>query len=583
MSAVHRRCATLLAAGFLAASGLPQLSEQWTATIDGENLPDLAVGVVTDTAGAAVVTGHVQTSATGYDIVTRKYARDGSVLWTATYDGTLHQADTATAIAMDGAGNVFVVGTTTVGAANTDLVVLKYSKSGALLWTYVYGGSSGVNDAPESVTLDPTTGDAWIAGAQNGLYSVWRLRADGTLAFIYVSPRTGSARRVRLDADGNALAIGAGRLFGGADALTLVKLSPTGTVLGTALYSHPGAAATSALDLAISPNGKITAVGAFQINFINFDALVVQFDAALVLQWATVWSAPNYEALFRIERTPFGDYVVAGWATNAIGQFDVLALRLSDAGTILVTDLWDGGAGLHDYPSDLALDPAGNAYLVGTTTPSTGVTRFFVRKYDQQLGFVQTIASFGAGPVGNGGNRLAINSNGDVWAAGTLSSGNEFSDWGVVQYRQSYLVPLFVTLEDWIASAEGQVVHVTLTIPGGQTADTYATLDGGNFGLAHVPFSGIQTLRAKGSHWLTRAFPDLDVSVGTPTANVSLPNGDVNGNDSIGISDFLALRSAFGSVPGNPNWNPEADLNGSGAVNVADFLILRKNFGQAGQ
>lgn len=70
----------------------------------------------------------------------------------------------------------------------------------------------------------------------------------------------------------------------------------------------------------------------------------------------------------------------------------------------------------------------------------------------------------------------------------------------------------------------------------------------------------------------------------TPTLNLGPPtNGDVNDDNTIRIADFLALHRAFGSVPGNPNWNPEADLNGSGTVNVADFLILRKNFGQAGQ
>ncbi|MCW5942558.1 MAG: hypothetical protein KIS66_10025 [Fimbriimonadaceae bacterium] len=583
MGTVLRRCSALFAGCVLFVSASPQLSHQWSATMDGGGLPDGAVDVVTDSVGNGVVAGSVQTAATNYDIVTRKYARDGSVLWTATYDGTAHLADAATAIAMDGAGNVVVVGTTGVGASNLDLVVLKYSKSGALQWSYVYGGSSGGNDAPESVTLDPATGDAWIAGAQNGLFSVWRVRANGTLDFLYVSTWTGASRRVRLDAAGNGYAIGNGHLFGGQDALTLVELGPTGSVLATAQYNRPGAVSTAGQDLVLSPDGQITTVGAFQVNPLNYDALVARFDASLAVQWATVWSAPFWDALFRIERSPFGEFVAVGWATTSNAVFDVLALRLSDAGAIMVADRWDAGAGLNDYPSDLALDPAGNPYLVGTATPSAGVSRLFVRKYDQGLGFVEMPTVFGAGPAGNGGNRVAINRNGDVWVAGTLSSGTEYPDWGVAQFRQSYVLPMFVNLQDWSVSAEGQVVRVLLTVEGVETADTYATLDGGNFGLAHVPFSGLQALRIKGSHWLTRMDPAFEVTPGSLTAYLSLPNGDVNGNDSIGISDFLALRSAFGSVPGNPNWNPEADLNGSGAVNVADFLILRKNFGQAGQ
>lgn len=61
-----------------------------------------------------------------------------------------------------------------------------------------------------------------------------------------------------------------------------------------------------------------------------------------------------------------------------------------------------------------------------------------------------------------------------------------------------------------------------------------------------------------------------------------LVNGDVNGDNSIGIADFLQLRAAFGSSNGSSNWNPNADLNGDGAVGIADFLVLRRNFGRAG-
>ncbi|MBW7929117.1 MAG: hypothetical protein H3C58_13740, partial [Fimbriimonadaceae bacterium] len=60
-------------------------------------------------------------------------------------------------------------------------------------------------------------------------------------------------------------------------------------------------------------------------------------------------------------------------------------------------------------------------------------------------------------------------------------------------------------------------------------------------------------------------------------------NGDVNGDNSVGIPDFIQLRNAFGSVPASPNWNPNADLNRDGSVSIADFLIFRSNFGATGE
>lgn len=62
----------------------------------------------------------------------------------------------------------------------------------------------------------------------------------------------------------------------------------------------------------------------------------------------------------------------------------------------------------------------------------------------------------------------------------------------------------------------------------------------------------------------------------------SLINGDIDGNNTVGSLDFSKLKLAFGSLPGDPNWNPEADLDGSGSVGLGDFSILKLNFGQIG-
>ena len=59
-------------------------------------------------------------------------------------------------------------------------------------------------------------------------------------------------------------------------------------------------------------------------------------------------------------------------------------------------------------------------------------------------------------------------------------------------------------------------------------------------------------------------------------------NGDVNGDNTVSLSDFSALRTAFNSTASDPNWNPNADLNGDGVVSLADFSILRNSFNESG-
>lgn len=58
--------------------------------------------------------------------------------------------------------------------------------------------------------------------------------------------------------------------------------------------------------------------------------------------------------------------------------------------------------------------------------------------------------------------------------------------------------------------------------------------------------------------------------------------GDVNGDGYVNAKDATMLGAAFGSSPGDGNWNPDADLNDDGIVNAKDAIIIGSNFGHSG-
>lgn len=64
---------------------------------------------------------------------------------------------------------------------------------------------------------------------------------------------------------------------------------------------------------------------------------------------------------------------------------------------------------------------------------------------------------------------------------------------------------------------------------------------------------------------------------------IVLTNGDVDGDNEVSLFDFGQLVAAFGSVPGDANWNPCADLDGDEEITLYDFGILVRNFGATGQ
>ena len=141
-----------------------------------------------------------------------------------------------------------------------------------------------------------------------------------------------------------------------------------------------------------------------------------------------------------------------------------------------------------------------------------------------------------------------------------------------------------VTLGDYVGSAQSQIVTIQVRNHGSTTPlDTYtAALDStGHYSVTTVR-SGTYDVSIQGAHWLRRVIPNVAFGSAGETANATLVNGDVNGDNVVSLADFNALRSAFGSSSGNGNWNANADLNGNGSVTLADFNILRSHFGQAG-
>lgn len=93
--------------------------------------------------------------------------------------------------------------------------------------------------------------------------------------------------------------------------------------------------------------------------------------------------------------------------------------------------------------------------------------------------------------------------------------------------------------------------------------------------------TGAFHISVQGGTFLRKVFA-IDTTSGNAIADVSLTNGDVNGDNAVNVQDFLTLRAAFGSTVGSPGFVEGADLNGDGSVNVLDFLLLRSTFGTSG-
>lgn len=62
--------------------------------------------------------------------------------------------------------------------------------------------------------------------------------------------------------------------------------------------------------------------------------------------------------------------------------------------------------------------------------------------------------------------------------------------------------------------------------------------------------------------------------------NITVKTYDVTNDGFIDIKDLLAAALAYGSQPGDPDWNPRADVNLDGFVDIKDILAIALHYGE---
>jgi uncharacterized delta-60 repeat protein len=130
-----------------------------------------AKAIAVDGNGNVFVTGYADYSSygSGYDYATIKYSNAGVPIWTNRFNGPgYNHANLATAIAVDSSGNAIVTGYSASYSGDYDIVTLKYSSAGAILWLDRYNGPGSGYDDGRAVAVD-SSGNVFVTGSSAGI------------------------------------------------------------------------------------------------------------------------------------------------------------------------------------------------------------------------------------------------------------------------------------------------------------------------------------------------------------------------------------------------------------------------------
>lgn len=255
----------------------------------GTDGADFATGVAVDDDGNVLVTGSTTGSFDGdpageRDVLVAKLDRLGNLLWRRQF-GT-EFSDAATAIGVDGDGNVYVTGTTqgTLGEArfgSVDGFIAKLTPDGEDVWIRQFG--SGIEDYPSSldVSADGTTVVAGTRYRADGF--VRRFDTLGNETWLLGKPTYDTVMGAAFDGDGNIVVVGSAteNPFAFPAVAYLEKYDADGDVVWS--RSLGPAEGSNALAVGTDSDGNVlvsgTTSGALDVDNPDGAAFLTKYDA----------------------------------------------------------------------------------------------------------------------------------------------------------------------------------------------------------------------------------------------------------------------------------------------------------------
>lgn len=125
---------------------------EWDTNWNGPSVDDIGKCIVVDEDGNVYVAA-ASDGTYGKDYLTIKYSPSGAVLWTQRYNGTGNGDDEPMAIELDEDQNVYVTGKSMGVNTGFDIVTIKYSQTGATFWIKIYNGEMNQDDVSYAMTF----------------------------------------------------------------------------------------------------------------------------------------------------------------------------------------------------------------------------------------------------------------------------------------------------------------------------------------------------------------------------------------------------------------------------------------------
>ena len=232
---------------------------------------------------------------TNYDIIVTKLSSTGTQLWAQTYNGTANSNDRPEAMIGD-ANGIYITGRSTVGTTE-NIITLKYALNGTLGWTASYGTTTG-NDRGDAIAV---RGNAvYVGGRTNGGGTddavTIKYNGTGVQQWAQIYTNIGNDRIYDIATDSLGFVYVAGQDNDGTDDNVLViKYNNAGVQQWLSTYDS-GTGYDQANALAVDCAGNVWITGRKQDAALADDLLTIKYNGKTGAQmWLDTYTGSNLD------------------------------------------------------------------------------------------------------------------------------------------------------------------------------------------------------------------------------------------------------------------------------------------------
>ena len=383
---------------------------------------------------------------TGFDYITLKYDNSGNLMWSRIYDGGVGSDDAPRDMTVDDSGYVYVTGYSYEGTSNggVNWLTIKYSKDGELIWKRSLDWTGHKSDDPNSLALDKNynvyvTGYGFVGPPpllkEDLVLAKYDINGEFQWAESLSSSSTASSVGYSVLTDDSNNVIVSGYT---GNRVAVAKYDGMGNIIWNREFFRNSGNLVSPLYSKLDYENNIILTGFYSVaSQSNF--VTLKYDRNGNLLWSRIFDSPvgTLDIANDICLDQNNNIFITGRTfTNFYN--DIFVLKYSSSGDTLWLRTFDAGYAFDDEAKSIKSDSLGNTYLTGNIQTPTASNDIITLKYDLSGNLVwQKIYSTSSNPTGQDfGITISLDNFFNVYVSGSCVLSSGYYGITSIKYSQ---------------------------------------------------------------------------------------------------------------------------------------------------